>query len=148
MSNHAPPPRVNLSPNARHVVARREGPNVGRALVVNSCLIRYDAMVTAAAETIERKFHAREREALIAVFAHPAARGAKSLWHFDNPLHREAFCTLVRRALEGGTAGDLDRVERGKLLDVLESRLSTLEFLALCDWLSLQGAQARALIDG
>lgn len=135
-----------LCPSAERALESRAS-GVSTSHVLNSILIRYDAIINELYPAIERKFDAAEQQALIALYADYATRTGQALWRFDTRSHLQVFCGIYRTALSRGDLHRLTEVQSWKLLEVLERHTSTTEFLALCDWLSLQCINREALSD-
>ena len=137
---------VLLSAPARNALDSRVR-DVSTSHVLNSIVIRYHAIITELYPAIERKFDALERQAMINLYAHYTQRSKHSLWRFDTRTHLQLFCSVYRNAMNRGCIEGLSESQSRKLLEVLERHTTTAEFLALCDWLSLQSTHQAVLND-
>lgn len=137
---------VLLSAPARNALDSRVS-DVSASHVLNSIVIRYHAIIAELYPAIERKFDASERQAMINLYANYTRRSKHSLWRFDTRSHLQIFCSIYRTAMSHGCIEGLSESQTRKLLEVLERHTTTAEFLALCDWLSLQSIHRAVLND-
>lgn len=141
--------RVLLSARAQNAVSPRRHQDAQASMLINSMVIRYDAMVKENYRVIEIKFDPDERHELVhqvgLYLDCPNISARSPLWLFDSGEDLQQFCRIMRTAVKNQTLRYLSPGGAENLIDVLERRTSTTEFLTLCDWISVQLASSSKL---